>query len=325
MNDNFFIGVICKIIGLIEIGGIDLVLFKIEDKIFNGNNGKEYMRKVFQAADPDEYPRLLRSLWKTYFIEPLDIESPRSFNEKIQWLKLHDTTPLKTRLADKYLVREWIKEQIGEEYLIPLLGVWDSFEEIDFNSLPNRFVLKCNHGSGMTIVVDDKSRLDLSDAKRKIDAWMNEDFAFHCGLELQYHDIPHKIIAEEYIEQADHNLLDYKIHFFGGVPKIIQIIGDRDIAGHKGKEIFLDLNWEAHDFMYHTYEMYDEMPPKPDNLDEMLRVAQVLATGFRYVRVDLYNVEGRILFGEMTFTPASGYGKWTGDANYMVGSWISIE
>ena len=314
-----------KVIGYYEIGGLNLLLFKVEDKLFHGKNGKDYLRKVLEAAEPEEYPRLLKSMWKVHFNEPLDLDNPQSFNEKIQWLKLYDTTPLKTRLADKYLVRDWIKEKIGEKYLVPLLGVWDSFDEIDFDALPDTFVLKCNHGSGMNMVVKDKKAFDKKAAKVQFDEWMKSDFTFLNGFEMQYRDIPHKIIAEKFIEQMDENLLDYKIHVFGGEPKIIQVIGDRDLVHHTGKEAFFDLNWQPQDLMYHTYDMYEKMPSRPDNLGEMLNIARKLGTEFRYVRVDLYNIDGKILFGEMTFTPASGFGKWGGvQAKNSVGSWINV-
>ena len=313
-----------KIRGYFEIGGLNLLLFMVEDRLFHGHNGRDYMLKVLRSAEPAEYPDLLKSIWRLHSDTPLDLENPKSFNEKIQWLKLYDTTSLKTRLADKYMVRDWIKAMIGEQYLVPLLGVWDSFDDINFSILPDHFVLKCNHGSGMNMVVKDKNRLDLKVAKARFDKWMKDDYTFLNGFEMQYKDIPHKIIAEEYIEQMDSNLLDYKIHVFGGEPRIIQVIGDRDLVNHTGKEAFLDLNWQPQDLMYHTYDMYEEIPERPENLDEMLRIAKVLGTDFRYVCVDLYDIDGTILFGEMTFTPASGYGKWEGQAAYLVGSWINI-
>ena len=257
--------------------------------------------------------------------QPLNLSAPKTFNEKIQWLKLFDSTPLKTCLTDKYLVREWIQKTIGEQYLIPIIGMWDSFEKIDFKNLPNKFVLKATHGSGWNIVVKDKSKLDREEAKKKFDKWMNLNFAFVNGLELHYLNITPKIIAEKYIEQIDGNLLDYKIHVFNDEPKIIQVIGDRDLENHTAKESFMTLDWVQEDLMYHTYDVYSFLPQKPENLDEMLSIAKTLGTGFRYVRVDLYNINGRILFGEMTFTPASGVGKWTDfEVDKKIGSWIKL-
>ena len=294
------------------IGGFNLLLFAAEDKFFHGGNARSYIYKALSAADESEYPELLKAIWKLHFDTELNLDNPKSFNEKIQWMKLYDSTPIKTRLADKYLVREWIAEKIGKQYLVPLLGVWDKFDDIDFDKLPGAFALKCNHGSGMNLVVKDKSKLDKASAKNMFDKWMDTNFAFCVGLELHYKDIPRKIIAEKFIEQMDSNLLDYKIHVFKGEPKIIQIIGDRNLQTHKAKECFLTTDWVPEELMYHTYDMYETIPEKPANLDEMLRIAHVLGEGFRYVRVDLYDLDGQIMFGEMTFTPASGFGRWGG-------------
>ena len=280
-----------------------------------------YLLSVPESRYPEE-------LCKWYYEctgQPLNLASPKTFNEKIQWLKLYDSTPLKTRLTDKYLVREWIKEKVGEEYLVPLIGTWDSFDEIDFERLPDQFVLKANHGSGWNIIVKDKSQFDTQEAKCKFDKWMNTNFAFVNGLELHYSNIVPKIIAEKYIEQMDKNLLDYKIHVFHDSPKIIQIIGDRDQFHHTAKECCFSLDWIQDELMYHTYDQYEFPPKRPDNLEEILNVATILGTGFKYVRVDLYNINGKIVFGEMTFTPASGIGKWRDiDVDRKIGSLIEI-
>ena len=302
-----------KIQGYMEIGGIKLLLVKAKDKVLKEKKYNIYLENLLKDANPKDYPRLVRAMWMLGSNEPLDLNNPKTFNEKIQWLKLYDTTPLKTKLADKYLVREWVADKIGEKYLVPLLGVWDKFDDIDFSTLPNKFVLKCNHGSGMNIIVKDKDSFDVKAAKHIMDDWMSSEFCYINGFELQYRDVPHKIIAEKFIEQMDEDLLDYKIHVFAGEPRIIQVIGDRNMAKHTAKEAFLDLNWQPQELMYHTYESYEQIPKKPSNLDEMLEIASILGAEFKYVRVDLYDIEGEILFGEMTFTPASGYGKWGGE------------
>ena len=300
-------------------GGPKFVGLKIKDKLFKTNSAKSYPYHIFESADPKDYPRLLKIWYWMKTGENLDLENPRTFNEKIQWIKLYDSTPLKTRLADKYLVREWIREKIGEEYLVPLLGVWNCFDDIDFDSLPDQFALKCNHGSGWNMIVKDKSSFDRNEAKKKFDKWMKTNFAFYAGLELQYNDIRPKIIAEQYLEQIDQNLYDYKISVFHGEPKIIWVIGDRDLEHHKGKKAFFDLNWEVLELMDPSYGNFDVLPQKPVNLDEMLNIAKTLGENFTYVRVDLYNLSGKIVFGEMTFTPASGKGKWGGKCSIFSG------
>ena len=244
-------------------------------------------------------------------------DNPETFNEKIQWMKVHDVNPLKTRLADKYLVREWIKEQIGEEYLIPLVGgPWKSADEIDFESLPNQFALKANHGSGMNLIVKDKSKLDIPQARSLCNIWLHTIYGC-IGMETQYLHMPPVIIAEQYMEDESGGLTDYKIHCFNGEPKIIQVIGNRDFGDHTAKEAFFDLSWKRINLMYHSYEDYEDAPEPSAHLKEMIDIATRLSKEFTYVRVDLYEANGRVFFGEMTFTPASGMGKW-GGANGMV-------
>jgi len=239
--------------------------------------------------------------------ETLNLDDPQTYNEKIQWLKLHDSTPIKTRLADKYAVREWVKEKIGEQYLIPLIGAWDRFEDIDFDRLPEKFVLKCNHGSGYNIIVTDKSKLDMGGVKRRITSWMNEDFAFRNGFELHYSAIPRKIIAEKYIENFDRELFDYKLWCFDGKVAYIEFLSGRNTIGVR--EAIYDTKWQKQNFIYH--HVFDEKTvKKPDNLDLMIQLAEKLSAGFSHVRVDFYDVNKQIYFGEMTFTPSSGIDVW---------------
>lgn len=241
------------------------------------------------------------------FGRAFDIDHPKTFDEKIQWLKVYDTTPLKTKLTDKLLVREYIKEKLGGKYLIPLISSWDSPYKIDFGELPSQYVLKCNHGCGFNIVVKDNKSADRIEIVRKLDTWMNTDFSRVWGFELQYGNIERRIVAEEYIEQLDGGLLDYKIHCFNGRPDFIQIIGDRDLIKHTAKQVFVDIDYKKLDFTEGTYPLYDTCPSKPENWEEMMQIAEILAGDFIYVRVDLYSIKGRVLFGEMTFTPAGGY------------------
>lgn len=268
----------------------------------------------YKSMNEKDYPRALSKIFYKHFHYPLNLSNPITFNEKMQWLKLFDSTPLKTRLADKYLVREWIAEKIGEEYLISLLGVWNSFEEINFEELPQRFVLKTNHGSGYVILVNDKNEINYKEMKKKVDQWMKENFAFKLGFELQYKDILPKIVVEEFINSESEGLSDFKIHCFNGKPEFIQIIGERDLEKHSAKEVFFDTKWNVLDCTY-TYPNPDKESIKkikePIQLNQMLVIAEKLADGFKYVRVDLYLLEnGTIKFGEMTFTAASGFDHW---------------
>lgn len=309
---------------LFRIGGIKLLGLKMMDKIMSSDKSAQYIYQCYRNAKPADYPRMLSCFWENYYDEKLDLKNPRTFNEKIQWMKLYDSTPIKTRLADKYLVRDWVKKKIGEQYLVPLLGVWDGYDEIDFDSLPQKFVLKCNHGSGMNYIVKDKDFIDHVEMRRKFSQWMKENYAFKGMFELQYKDIHPKIIAECYLEELDGNLMDYKIHVFNGKSKFVQIIGDRDFVHHEGKQLFLSPEWTPVDIERESYGHYDKIPPKPQNFEKMIQIAEKLAEGFNYVRVDLYNLNGKIIFGEMTFTPASGFGEWGGSFGEKMGEWIEL-
>ncbi len=213
---------------------------------------KQFYYRLHKDADPQHYPELLSAWFYEETGHILDLDNPQTYNEKIQWLKLFDSTPLKTKLADKLLAREWVKEQIGEKYLVPLLGVWDSFDEIDFDSLPNRFVLKANHGAGWNIVVSDKNTFDKEGARNKFEKWLHTNFAFAYGLELHYRDIPPKIIAEEYLENSNDDLYDYKVWCFQGKPEYVMFLAER----HKGlKMAFYDTNWFLMHSPIHTQGM----------------------------------------------------------------------
>lgn len=247
----------------------------------------------------------------------IDFKNPVTFNQKLQWCKVYDRNPLKTKLADKYLVREWVRDKIGSQYLVPLLGVWDSFDEIDFSKLPKKYALKCNHGSGWNIIVDDKNPLNKEEAKRKIDQWMSENFAYKAGFELHYKDIVPKIIAEEYMENYGGDIYDYKFYCFDGRVEYIHFLMDRKKELRMG---YYDREWKLQKFV-HNHPRIEQKIEKPSNLDEMIRLAEILSQGFPYVRVDFYRLnDGTIKFGEMTFTPASGTQDWNPpEANYMLG------
>ncbi|MDY4032190.1 MAG: glycosyltransferase [Pyramidobacter sp.] len=278
--------------------------------------------EFWRVLSPTMYPEMLKRWYKFYKGEDLDLNTPLTFNEKIQWLKLFDNSPLKTRLADKYLVRDWIAEQIGEEYLIPLLGVWNGFDEIDFETLPQQFVLKTNHTSGGNVIVKDKSKLDFADAKEKINGWMNINFGFRNGLELQYGDIPRKIIAEKYMADLAGDIEDYRFFCFNGTPRYVWV--DLASGSPQHKRSIFDLNWKLQNIRV-NYPLIKPTPVKPENFDEMLKFAYKLCAPFVFVRVDFYSVNGKTYFGEMTFTPQSGMGTWKPEkANRQYGDLIKL-
>lgn len=286
---------------------------------------REEKRVAYLKSLPrDAYPAELKKWYKSRTGNELDLENPQTFSEKIQWLKLYDSTPLKTKLADKYLVREWIAEKIGEEHLIPLLGVWNSFDEINFNNLPDQFVLKTNHGSGQNIIVKNKASFDKEEAKESFEKWLSEPYGIG-RFELHYFDIPRKIVAERYLENSTGELPDYKLHCYSGKVEYIQCMTGR--ASHETlREKIYDISWNALPFVQ-DYPRYEGEIKKPLNLPQMISLAEKLATEFTYVRVDFYSLDdGSIMFGEMTFTPGSGIDPWSPEAyNLKYGQKINIK
>ncbi len=271
-------------------------------------------QQYYLSMNPEEYPAALKEWYhRVSGGRTLDLEHPKRFTEKIQWLKLYDSTPEKTRLADKYLVRDYVAEKIGAEYLIPLLGVWDNADEIDFDSLPDKFVLKCNHGSGTNILVRDKSKLNIPATRKLLHEWMETEYGMASGgFELHYNSIQKKIIAEAFLENSgDRDLLDYKFFCFHGKPVCIQVIGARS----SGKTIdFFDTNWKHLSFTGLSRAPHaTTLPEKPETFEKMKSFSETLSTGFYFVRVDFYEVRGHLYFGELTFTPASGSGSFHPD------------
>lgn len=215
----------------------------------------------------------------------------------------------------------------GGVSVVPILGVWDKAADIDFDSLPEKFVLKCNHGSGMNIVVKDKSKLNLPKTRRWLDGWLKVDYA-HIGdaFELHYSAIPRKIIAEQFIEEMDGNLHDYKIYCFNGEPKFIQVIGDRNLEKHTGFNMVYDTNWKkTMQLVAINYPPYENDIPRPTVLPQLLEVAKCLSEPFCHVRVDLYVIHDKVYFSEMTFTPFSGIMRFTPpSADKMLGDLLEL-
>lgn len=268
---------------------------------------KQENHDYYKSFLPERYTEELANWFMEKTGEKLDLENPVTFNQKIQWLKVYDSTPLKTQLADKYLVRDFVREKIGEKYLIKLLGVWDNFDDIDIAALPDKFVLKANHGCQFNYIVPDKEKFNSTDARRTFKKWLNFNYAFGNGIEPHYHNIKPRIIAEEYLENND-GLDDYKFWCFGGEPKYIEFITGRNKDALE--TVFYDTEWNRQDIISNGSPTDLEVP-QPDNLDEMLQIARTLSQGFCHVRVDLYRLnDGTLKFGEMTFTSASGARKW---------------
>lgn len=256
----------------------------------------------YRNLSSEKYEEEMKIWYEHEKRQTLDLANPRTFNEKNQWLKLYDSTPIKTQLADKYAVRQWIAERFGNQYLIPLFGVWSDFEQINFADLPNQFVLKATHGSGWNIIVENKNIFDISSAREKFSKWLKYNFAFHYGFELQYMNIPPRIIAEEYHPCP----YEYQFWCFNGVPKFISAIQS---PHGENKKATYDLNWNQLEFVT-SLPRLDNPVEKPTHFDEMLSITKKICADFAFVRVDFLHDGTNIFVGEITFTPASGMCKW---------------
>lgn len=248
----------------------------------------------------------LKIKYRLSFGKKLNIEKPQTFSEKINWLKLYDRKPEYNMMADKYAVRNYIKEKIGEEHLIPLLGVWESFDDINFDELPEQFVLKCTHDTASVIVCKSKTDFDKNAARQKITKKLKTNL-FWFGREWVYKDIKPRIIAEKYMEDSNSKeLRDYKFYCFNGVPHYIYV--SRNLSNHAlGQISFYDMNFEPAPFGRTDFKPISDKIMPPINLKLMEEYAKILSSGHRFLRVDFYEVDGKIYFGELTFYPTAGY------------------
>ncbi len=262
--------------------------------------------------------------YKKAFNKKINWKNPQTYNEKLQWLKLNDRNPLYTTLVDKYAVKDYVANIIGEEHIIPTLGVWDKFEDIDFEALPNEFVLKCTHDSGGLVIVKDKSKLDKNSAKEKIEKSLRTDF-YLAGREWPYKNVPRKIIAEKFmVDDSGSGLKDYKFFCFDGKVKALFIATDRMKEGEEVKFDFFDRDFNHLPFK-HGHENANCEIKKPEKFDEMIEIAEKLSQGIKHVRVDLYNINGQIYFGELTFYHHTGLVPFEPEQwDYTFGSWINL-
>ena len=268
-------------------------------------------QQYYAKLTDEEQKKELADFYENAVGKKLNFDSPKSFSEKIQWMKFYQSTELKVFLADKYEAPKYIKEHFPEINIIPQLGVWNNANDIDFDKLPDQFVLKCNHGSAMNIIVKDKSKLNVKKTCKILNDWMKVDFDLSTGMfEKHYKYITKKIIAEKYIEEPDGNLHDYKFHCFGGKPKYIEFIGDRVFNTHFVHSSIYTTDWKKTNICFNDDEPYEQAFSKPEKLEKMLELAEKMAKDFNYVRVDFYYIQNEIYFGELTFTPDSGIIKF---------------
>lgn len=253
----------------------------------------------------------------------INLINPKTIQDKLAWLNIYETNPLKVQCADKVLVHDYVKEVLGEDICIPILRVYDNTNQINWDELPNRFVLKCNHGSGMNIIVKDKSKLDKGAAISKLNKWMTNDFSMRNGFEAHYHDIKHKIFAEEYKENKSDGLFDYKFWCFNGEPKFYTI---NDGNGHGKWMKFYDMKQNVLPYKRTDFTGEPSIKvPQPTNFERMAEIAKKLASKFTFVRVDFYEVDGQIYLGELTFTPGAFFFKYVNPAdNLKIGNLLTL-
>lgn len=233
-----------------------------------------------------------------------NLKNPKTYNEKLQWLKLHDRKPIYSTMVDKYEAKKYVAEKIGEEYIVPTYGVWERFDDIDFDSLPEQFVLKCTHDCGGLVIVRDKSQLDKEAARKKIEGSLEENY-FWEGREWPYQSVKPRIIAEQYLEDtASKELRDYKFFSFGGKTKLLFIATDR-FGAEETKFDFFDEDFN-HLPLKNGHPNAKNPPEKPQNFELMKELSEKLSEGIPQLRVDFYEVDGKVYFGELTFFHWSG-------------------
>lgn len=257
---------------------------------------------LLRFVPDDKY--LKRKYWYKMHRE-LHLEEPVSFSEKLQWLKLYDRKPIYTTMVDKYAAKQYVSDCLGEQHIIPTLGVWDSFDEIDFDTLPDRFVLKCTHDSGGLVIVKDKSKIDRESARKKIESSLKRNY-FWQGREWPYKDVKPRILAEAFMENKNGEpLRDYKFYCFNGEPGFLYI--SEGLENHATASIsFVNLDWTFAPYERSDYKPFQTLPPKPERFADMLRIAKTLSKGTDFLRVDLYQINGEIYFSELTFSPCGG-------------------
>ena len=266
----------------------------------------------------------LSYVYKAHFGKKLNLKSPQTFNEKLQWLKLYYRTPEQIKLVDKYEVKKYITETIGEEYIIPTLGIYERFEDINFDVLPDQFVLKCTHDSGSVVICKDKSTFDYASAKTKLSKKLKNNLFWH-GREWPYKNVKPRIIAEQYMEDKNtEELRDYKFFCFDGEVKALFVATERQKAGEEVKFDFFDTDFN-HLELRQGHPNAKTYPEKPEKFDEMKLLAAKLSVGIPHVRVDFYEVNGQIYFGELTFFHFNGMVPFVpGEWDKTLGDWINL-
>lgn len=294
------------------------------------NDRKQFFASIALNFAKTKLARLLsdkaftKMTYKACVGKKLDLKNPKSFNEKLQWLKLYNRKPAYSTLVDKFAVKEYVAKAIGEQYIIPTLGVWDHFDDIDFESLPEQFVLKCTHDSGSIVICRDKETFDKGAAKKKLEKKLKKSF-YWAFREWPYKNVKPRIIAEKYMQDDVHpDLKDYKFYCFNGEPKFLYL--SQGLSNHATAKIsFVSLDWEKMPFHRTDFAEFEELPPKPANFDLMVEFCKKLAKDIPFLRVDFYDINGQLYFGELTFFPGAGLTPLKPEEwELKLGEWIEL-
>jgi hypothetical protein len=254
----------------------------------------------------------------------LSFDCPIEFNEKIQWMKIFYRPKILTQLVDKYAVRDYVEEKIGGKYLNDIYGVYDKAEDIPFETLPNKFVIKATHASSYNLIVSDKTKIHITDSIKLLNKWLHINQYYRMGQEWAYKDVPPKLIVEKFLEEdRQDSLIDYKFYCFNGKAKLLEVHLDR---AQKHKRGFYDLKFNRLPYRYVSIEKSISTEVKrPENFEKMRNLSEVLADKFPFVRVDFYSIKGKIIFGEMTFYPSDGRKDLIPEKyNSILGSYIKL-
>lgn len=295
---------------------------KLEKAFRNPYYACELVLNLFARCVSDE--RYVK--WKYYlnFHRKLNINNPQTYNEKLQWLKLYDKHTEYTKMVDKYEVKDYVASIIGEDYIIPTIGVYESFSEIDFEELPSQFVLKCTHNSGGVFVCKEKDVFDIEGARKQVNKWLKKN-PYWKNREYPYKDVKPRIIIEKYMEDdSGYELKDYKFFCYNGDAKCLFVASDRGKDNEETKFDFYDLEWNHLPFT-NGHPNSAKKVVKPNNFEEMVRISETLSKGIPHVRVDLYNINGHIYFGELTFFHWSGLTPFVPEVwDLYFGTWLHL-
>ncbi len=278
--------------------------------LYNYMSDKKYLKRKFYAQNKVK----------------LNLDNPLTFNDKLNWLKLYDRNDEYIKMVNKYTAKQWISDRIGDKYIIPTIGVWEKVSDINFDELPQQFVIKCTHASGANIICTNKSKLDIRKLKKKLNKWMRKNW-FWYGREWPYLNCKHQIIVEKFMVDDNDNTgdsatTDYKFFCFNGEPKVMYISKDKS---HDPRTDFFDMNFNHLPIVIKDPNS-DKLPEKPDQFEEMIELSKKLSVGFRHIRIDFYVFNSKIYVGELTFYHCSGFSiikpyEW----NVKMGEWISIK